>query len=221
MPTRFVMVRLRPGVAHATYERFIRDYDYPCPPELRTILHYRTHRIDSTTVTGAPLPYDYIEQIVVTDPDAYRRDLDASPRFAVFRQRNPEFVEHRLDFWTEAVPPALLPGDGAAVDHVFERWDAVPLEDTRSGIPVRRLVGRAMTALLVTLYPGVAVPPQQHAAEQLIHMLSGRLRLRVGADTREIGAGEVVLIPSQALHTGGAVGPEPAVYLEVLAQGEA
>ncbi|MDR7544087.1 MAG: cupin domain-containing protein [Armatimonadota bacterium] len=216
MPTRFVLVSLRPGVAVAEYEQFIREYDYPCLPELPTIVHYRTHRIDPQTVRGAPLPYQYIEQIVVTDPRTYTRELDASARFAEFRARNPRFVAHRLDFWTEVVPPTPLSGD--APTGVFQRWDAIPPEDARPGLPLRRLAGRAMTATLVTLHPGVTVAPQQHQEEQLVHMLSGQLRLQVGNEARTVGPGDVVLIPPQVPHTGEALGEGPATYLEVLAR---
>jgi quercetin dioxygenase-like cupin family protein len=219
MRTRFVLVSLRPGITRAAYEEFIREYDYPCLPDLRTIVHYRTHRIDPETVQGAPLPYDYIEQIVVTDPQAYVRDLDTSRRFAKFRARNPQFVGYRLNFWAEVVTPDPLPSDGPA--GVFHRWDAIPPDDARPGLPLRRLAGRAMTAILVTLHPGVAVSPQQHPEEQLLHMLSGRLRLRVGDETRTISPGDVVLIPPHVPHTGEVVGERPATYLEVLALAKA
>ncbi|MDR7420207.1 MAG: cupin domain-containing protein [Armatimonadota bacterium] len=218
MPTRFVLVNLRPGVDRAAYERFIQEHDYPCLPELPTIVHYRTHRIDAGTVKGAPLPYDYIEQIVVTDPEAYWRDLDASPRFAEFRRRNPTFVERRLDFWAEVVPPVPPPGGGPIPDGVVQRWETVPLDESRPGLPLRKLKGHAMTAMLVTLYPGIAVTPQQHPEEQLIHMLRGRLRLRVADEARELGPSDVALIPPQVPHAGEALGEEPATYLEVLAR---
>jgi quercetin dioxygenase-like cupin family protein len=219
MPTRFVLVGLRPGVERASYEAFIRDYDYPCLRELPTIVHYRTHRIDPTTVRGGLLPYDYIEQIVVTDPGAYWRDLDASPCFAEFRRRNPQFLAHRLDFWAETVAPTSSFGDASDAPGVVQRWDEIPEDATRPGIPLRVLKGRAMTAMLVTLHPGVTVTPQRHPEEQLIHMLSGRLRLRIGTQACDIGPGNVVVIPAQTPHAGEAVGDGPATYLEVLAQG--
>ncbi|MDR7422244.1 MAG: cupin domain-containing protein [Armatimonadota bacterium] len=218
MPTRFVLVGLQPGVDRTAYEEFIRAFDYPCLPELSTIVHYRTHRIDGSTVQGAPLPYDYIEQIVVTDPDAYWRDLDASPRFAEFRRRNPAFVAHRLDFWAEVVPPAPIADHGPRANGVAHRWETIPPDESRPGLSLRRLEGQTMTAMVVTLHPGIVVPPQQHREEQLIHMLSGRLRLRVGGETCEIEAGDVALVPSLVPHSGEALGAGPAVYLEVLAR---
>lgn len=216
MPTRFVLVGLRPEVTTAAYERFIREYDYPVLPELRTIVHYRTHRILPDGLDRSQLPFDYIEQIVVTDREAYRKDLDASPGFQRFRQRNAAFVARTLDFWAEVVTPAPLTGAPAPPGVVF-RWEDVPEDAARPGVPVRRRQGEAMTVLLVRLAPGVTVTPQRHPQEQLVHMLSGRLRLQVGDDTHVLAPGEAALIPGDVPHAGEAIGPEPAVYLEVLA----
>ncbi|HEV2282192.1 MAG TPA: cupin domain-containing protein [bacterium] len=220
MPTRFVLAALRAGVDPTAYEEFIREYDYPVLPELRTIVHYRTHRIRPETRDSRRLPFDYIEQIVATDAEAYARDLSASPGFQRFREKNVELVDvdARLDFWAEVVPPAPLLSAEAVAARVFHRWEDVPEDAARPGLPLRRLQGKAMRAILVTLFPGVTVTPQHHPEEQLVHMLDGRLRLTVANETREIERGEVVLIPSDVPHTGEAVGG-PAMYLEVLAGG--
>lgn len=218
MPTRFVLVGLRPGVTAAAYEEFVREYDYPVVLELRTIVHYRTHRILPEGPHRTELPFDYIEQIVVADREAYRRDLDASPSFQRFRERSPAFVGRTLDFWADVVPPAPLLGTPAPPDVAF-RWADVPEDALRPGLPLRRRQGRAMTALLVRLHPGVVVTPQRHPEEQLVHMLSGRLRLQVGDQTYVLAEGDAALIPGGVPHTGEAVGAEPAVYLEVLARG--
>lgn len=177
---RFVLVGPRPGISPAVYEQFIREHDYPVLPELRTIVPYRIHRTDSASLDPALLPYDYIEQIVVSDLEAYWRDLDTSPRFHRFRHENPKYVERKLDFWAEVVAPSPSPVSRGPEPGVFSTWEAVE--------------------------------------EQLIHMIGGRLRLQVGSETREIGPGDVVLIPPDIQHTGEAAGDEPAVYLEVLAR---
>lgn len=218
MPTRFVLVGLKPGVDPVVYEQFIRQYDYPVLPELPTIIHYRTHRIHPDSRDRERLPYDYIEQIVVSDVDAYWRDLDSSLGFQRFRAKNPEFVDRKLDFWAEVVHPAPLQGAVASPNGVVQRWDEVPEDAGKPGLPLRRVHGRALTAILVRLFPGVIVTPQHHPEEQMVHMLSGRLRLQVGPATWELGPGHVAIIPSEVPHSGEAIGHEPAVYLEVLAK---
>ena len=42
--------------------------------------------------------------------------------------------------------------------------------------------------------------PHHHPSEQIIMVLYGRLRMRVGNDTRELGPNEVVLIPGNEEH---------------------
>lgn len=218
MPTRFVLVGLRPDVTKEAYERFIRECDYPVLPTLKTIIHYRTHWILPERHDRSQLPFDYIEQIVVTDRDAYREDLDASPGFQRFRQQNPSFVERQLDFWTEVVTPAPLATGDTTPAGVFFRWDDLPEDAARPGVPLRRRQGRSMTAMLVRLYPGVVVTPQRHPEEQLVHLLGGRLRLQVGEQVQVLAPGHAALIPADVPHTGEALGAEPAVYLEVLAK---
>ncbi|MDR7402776.1 MAG: cupin domain-containing protein [Armatimonadota bacterium] len=216
MLTRFVLVALRREVSAAAYEQFIREYDYPILPELRTVVYYRTHRIVPEGHDRSQLPFDYIEQIVVTDREAYREDLDKSPGFQRFRQLNPAFVDRTLDFWAEVVTPAPLAGGPPPPGVVF-RWADVPEDTARPGVVLRRYRGRAMTAVLVHLSPGITVTPQRHPEEQLVHMLSGRLRLQVGDEARVLAPGDAALIPANIPHTGEAIGSEPAVYLEVLA----
>lgn len=216
MPTRFVLIALRPEVTAAAYEQFVREYDYPVLPELRTVIHYRTHRILPDGRDRSHLPFDYIEHIVVTDREAYRRDLDASPGFQRFRQRNPAFVGRTFDFWAEVVTPTPLV-DGPAPPGVVIRWEDVAEDAARPGVLLRQRQGQAMRVLLVRLYPGVVVTPQRHPEEQLVHMLRGRLRLHVGDDAYVLAPGESALIPPNVPHSGEAIGTEPAVYLEVLA----
>jgi quercetin dioxygenase-like cupin family protein len=47
---------------------------------------------------------------------------------------------------------------------------------------------------------GTGAKPHHHKSEQIILVLSGRLRMRVGAEVREIGQGEAALIPSDQEH---------------------
>ena len=96
------------------------------------------------------------------------------------------------------------------------RWDD---QDVRSTIPNARigiLPGQSLVALLARLPPGVQVPYQTHPTEQLVHMLSGCLRIWIDGYEHDVVPGEVVLIPPDVPHRGEAIGDEDAVYLEVL-----
>ena len=47
---------------------------------------------------------------------------------------------------------------------------------------------------------GTGAKPHQHKSEQMLLVLSGRLRMRIGDEVREIGPGEVALILSDQKH---------------------
>ena len=47
---------------------------------------------------------------------------------------------------------------------------------------------------------GTGAKPHHHKSEQMMLVLSGRLRMRVGDETREMGPGEVALILSDQEH---------------------
>jgi quercetin dioxygenase-like cupin family protein len=47
---------------------------------------------------------------------------------------------------------------------------------------------------------GTGAKPHHHKSEQMMLVLSGRLRMRVGDETRDIGPGEVALILSDQEH---------------------
>jgi quercetin dioxygenase-like cupin family protein len=47
---------------------------------------------------------------------------------------------------------------------------------------------------------GTGAKPHHHPSEQIILVLSGRMRMRVGKETREMGPGEVALILGDEEH---------------------
>ena len=95
-------------------------------------------------------------------------------------------------------------------------WSSLEVPSTLSGSSVRLLAGENLVALRANLSPGTQVPYQTHPTEQLVHMLSGRLRIWIGDEVHDVGRGDVVLIPPDVPHRGEAIGPDNAEYLEVL-----
>jgi quercetin dioxygenase-like cupin family protein len=47
---------------------------------------------------------------------------------------------------------------------------------------------------------GTGAKPHHHKSEQIMLVLSGRLKVRIGTEVREIGPGEAALIPGDAEH---------------------
>jgi quercetin dioxygenase-like cupin family protein len=96
------------------------------------------------------------------------------------------------------------------------RWEDLAVPSSIAGASVGLLPGERLVALLARLSPGARVPFQAHPTEQLVHMLSGRLRIWIADEELVVGPGDVVLIPPDVPHRGEAVGPDETTYLEVL-----
>jgi quercetin dioxygenase-like cupin family protein len=79
-------------------------------------------------------------------------------------------------------------------------WDAEPVEALNDLIGRQMLNGEAMTLARITLARGALVPRHSHPNEQIATVLSGRLRFTLGDETREVGAGESLLIAGDVPH---------------------
>jgi hypothetical protein len=59
--------------------------DYPTAQTIPSIVDYKVARIEGQLDVADPPPYDYVERVVITDVESYRRDL-AEPRLDEFKQ---------------------------------------------------------------------------------------------------------------------------------------
>lgn len=53
----------------------------------------------------------------------------------------------------------------------------------------------------ITLAKGSIIPAHAHPHEQITYIISGKCRYTVGEETREVGAGDSVLIPGNVSHS--------------------
>lgn len=72
---RYVLAKMKPGVSREDYERFEREVDYVVSSRIKSIVSYRTHRITEAGDRLAPMGWDYIERIEITDRAAYEKEL--------------------------------------------------------------------------------------------------------------------------------------------------
>lgn len=96
----------------------------------------------------------------------------------------------------------------------FIEMAELPARERRPGIHVRAAWMERMTLSQVTLQPNAAVPSHQHPAEQATIVMSGSLTMRIGAETRQVFAGDCYLIPGGVEHSGIA-GPDGACLVDV------
>ncbi|QGX99708.1 cupin domain-containing protein [Roseovarius faecimaris] len=69
----------------------------------------------------------------------------------------------------------------------------------------------------VKFEPGSTYPLHSHPYEQVSVMVQGRMRLRVGDETREVGAGDMWFAPADMPHGGEILGEDPVIFIDVYA----
>jgi quercetin dioxygenase-like cupin family protein len=83
-------------------------------------------------------------------------------------------------------------------------WEDVPREALSPLLGRRFITGERMMMAQLYLEQGAVVPKHSHDNEQLTYVLEGRLRFWLGDDGSEVievGAGEVLVIPSWVTHS--------------------
>ena len=82
------------------------------------------------------------------------------------------------------------------------------------GVLARTFWGERMTLAVVTLAPNAVVAPHSHPQEQVGAVISGEVEFTIGEVTRQLGPGEVYVIPGDVPH-GVKVGPRAVELIEV------
>ncbi len=88
------------------------------------------------------------------------------------------------------------------------RWDADRVE-------AQIVTGEHMHLIRAVYEPGATYEMHSHPHEQFSVLLAGRMLLRVGEETREIGPGDCWYAPGGVPHGGEILGDEPAVFIDV------
>src|SRR5438876_1267522 len=94
-------------------------------------------------------------------------------------------------------------------------WNRLPWEAVREGVE-RKVCNGARTTMAMHRVSATAVTTEHsHPEEQILYVLSGRVRYSIEATTYALQAGDVLVLPSNTMHRGQTVGDEPAVTLDV------
>ena len=102
---RYVLAKLKPGVSPEEYERFEREVDYVVAGRLKTIVSYRTHRIEGPITGAEQAGWHYIERIEVRDKEQYAKDLASPAGQELIRQLYDNYLERpkNIFFWSEEI----------------------------------------------------------------------------------------------------------------------
>ena len=96
----------------------------------------------------------------------------------------------------------------------FASIPELDLQRIWEGVHGRVVHGERITLGVIELDPDSVVPEHSHDNEQLGICLSGSLHFRVGAEERELSAGDTWTIPGNVPHEVR-VGPDGAVVIDV------
>jgi len=104
--------------------------------------------------------------------------------------------------------------------------DHVPAFTTKDGSEIRELLAhrnsciRNQTLAEARLPPGSGTMPHHHVkTEEIYYVLAGRGLMRVGEETREVGAGDAIAIPPGTLHQISNIGEDVLKFLCCCAPG--
>jgi len=92
---------------------------------------------------------------------------------------------------------------------------AMRTTEVRPGVVRRSFSGAGATLAWTTLAPGHEPRPHTHPHEQIVYILSGRGRFRVGDESADVEAGDVLVVPPGVLHHVETTGDEELVDLSV------
>ena len=77
--------------------------------------------------------------------------------------------------------------------------------------------GESCQLLWAKFEPGGTYELHSHPHEQMSVIVSGRMRLTVGDEVRDIGPGDMWYAPANVEHGGEILGDEPVVFIDVYA----
>jgi REDY-like protein HapK len=103
---RYVLVKLKPGVAIDEFERFEREVDYAKAAANPSIVSYRTHRITEldTGIEGGP--WDFMERIEVTSQADYEKQAATGSK-AFLDLLYTKYLDRSktVSIWSERIEP--------------------------------------------------------------------------------------------------------------------
>ena len=92
--------------------------------------------------------------------------------------------------------------------------DFIPDRKVHTAIPV---TGEKCQLVWTKFEPGGTYELHSHTHEQASVMISGRMRLTVGGEVKEIGPGDMWFAPANVEHGGEILGDEPVVFIDIYA----
>jgi quercetin dioxygenase-like cupin family protein len=80
-------------------------------------------------------------------------------------------------------------------------WSKIPQEQLNSRFSRKFVHGEKIMVAQLFLLKGCVVPEHSHESEQLSMVVTGTLKFRLGGEERIVTTNQIVLIPSNLVHT--------------------
>ena len=96
-------------------------------------------------------------------------------------------------------------------------WDEFPTVEYVRGVSRQAVSGEKVMMTRIVYRGGVVIPEHHHPAEQIMLIERGRLWAKVGDEEAEVGAGSLLIIPSDCTHAFRQLGEEDVVFYECFA----
>ena len=96
-------------------------------------------------------------------------------------------------------------------------WDEFPTVEYVKGVYRQTVSGEKVMMTRIVYRDGVVIPEHSHEAEQIMLLVSGRLWAKVADEEREVGPGDLLIIPSNWIHAFRQLGEEDVVFYEAFA----
>jgi quercetin dioxygenase-like cupin family protein len=94
----------------------------------------------------------------------------------------------------------------------YDRLNETPV---RPGVSRKVFTGDGATLAWTKLEPGHEPRPHSHRYEQIVYILSGRVRFTVGEESTELGPGGMLVVPPNVEHYAETLGDEPVIDLSI------
>ncbi len=96
-------------------------------------------------------------------------------------------------------------------------WDEFPTVEYVKGVHRQTVSGEKVMMTRIVYRDGVVIPEHSHEAEQIMLLVSGRLWAKVADEEKEVGPGDLLIIPSNWIHAFRQLGDEDVVFYEAFA----
>jgi quercetin dioxygenase-like cupin family protein len=94
-------------------------------------------------------------------------------------------------------------------------FDQLATTPVRDGVHRKVFTGEGATLAWTTLEPGHTPRPHSHDYEQIVYIVSGRVRFTVGDEEAIVGPGDMLVVPPGVEHWAETIGDEPALDLSI------